>query len=638
MNNKALVVRISLALALAVLVGCSKSPTEPKQTPTNPVPPVPVTTFSVSVTASPGALTVGGATSSTITVTVVRSDTGTPPPDGTSVTLTTTLGEFGNVGSGLKTVTLQLVGGRAQAVLFPGAQAGTATLQAKVQIAGGAGTGTTAVAINQAATFFIGSVNPSVGSPQGGDQVDVLGGGFVGPVRVTFNGAAATVLSVSATRIRVIVPSAAAAGVTVGVGQSAPVSVGVTINVNQTGTASDNLPNAFTYSFGGTIDQPQVFSVTPSTGTNDGGTRVTINGTGFSSPVQVFFEGASPKVSLEASVVSVSPTQIVVLSPPARGFGNVLGNTAVDIRVKNLNSGFETTAVGAFRYGSKVLITSFGPGELEWNDTTTLITIQGQGFASPVAAGIAGVAAHVVSVSGTEVVVQSPGVVPTSCTDVTGGVSVVNINTGDGDNTSTHGLNFIYRVPKTAVTSIHPTMGPPAGGTPVTITGNGLQGAVRVQFGDQTASASPGAGGTIVATTPAFSGTPATKTCTLGNGTQGTQQTDTAVDVKITNLDTTCTDTLPKAFVYQTATGCTPPPATPPVASFQFGIVGHTATFTDTSTGNPTTWAWTFGDGGTSTMQNPMHTYAAAGTYVVKLTVSNTAGTSAPSTQTVTIM
>ena len=30
--------------------------------------------------------------------------------------------------------------------------------------------------------------------------------------------------------------------------------------------------------------------------------------------------------------------------------------------------------------------------------------------------------------------------------------------------------------------------------------------------------------------------------------------------------------------------------------------------FTDASTGNIATWAWTFGDGGTSTLQNPIHT------------------------------
>ena len=48
--------------------------------------------------------------------------------------------------------------------------------------------------------------------------------------------------------------------------------------------------------------------------------------------------------------------------------------------------------------------------------------------------------------------------------------------------------------------------------------------------------------------------------------------------------------------------------------------------FNDNSTNSPTSWAWDFGDGNTSTMQNPSHTYAAAGTYNVCLTATNSAG------------
>jgi PGF-pre-PGF domain-containing protein len=42
-------------------------------------------------------------------------------------------------------------------------------------------------------------------------------------------------------------------------------------------------------------------------------------------------------------------------------------------------------------------------------------------------------------------------------------------------------------------------------------------------------------------------------------------------------------------------------------------------TFTDTSLGTPTRWTWRFGDGSTSTLQNPDHTYARAGTFQVEL-------------------
>lgn len=46
---------------------------------------------------------------------------------------------------------------------------------------------------------------------------------------------------------------------------------------------------------------------------------------------------------------------------------------------------------------------------------------------------------------------------------------------------------------------------------------------------------------------------------------------------------------------------------------------GGTFSFTDATVPTPASWAWNFGDGGTSTSQNPTHTYAIAGTYNVKL-------------------
>jgi len=52
--------------------------------------------------------------------------------------------------------------------------------------------------------------------------------------------------------------------------------------------------------------------------------------------------------------------------------------------------------------------------------------------------------------------------------------------------------------------------------------------------------------------------------------------------------------------------------------------IGDTVTFTDTSSGSPTSWDWDFGDSSThATTQTATHTYTAAGTYHVKLTVTN---------------
>ncbi len=55
-------------------------------------------------------------------------------------------------------------------------------------------------------------------------------------------------------------------------------------------------------------------------------------------------------------------------------------------------------------------------------------------------------------------------------------------------------------------------------------------------------------------------------------------------------------------------------------------VDGAPVAFSDQSSGNPTSWTWNFGDGGTSTAQNPTHTYSDPGRYDVTLTVSNSAG------------
>jgi PKD repeat protein len=56
------------------------------------------------------------------------------------------------------------------------------------------------------------------------------------------------------------------------------------------------------------------------------------------------------------------------------------------------------------------------------------------------------------------------------------------------------------------------------------------------------------------------------------------------------------------------------------------GIVPLTVTFNDTSTGSPVAWNWSFGDGNTSALQNPVFTYTIPGDYTVALNASNTEG------------
>lgn len=91
-------------------------------------------------------------------------------------------------------------------------------------------------------------------------------------------------------------------------------------------------------------------------------------------------------------------------------------------------------------------------------------------------------------------------------------------------------------------------------------------------------------------------------------------------------------------FKFSTCGGS--PGNTPPSASFTFTCTDLTCTFTDTSTdsdGSVVAWNWGFGDSGTSSTQNPSHTYAAGGTYSVSLTVTDNGGATNTSTQNVTV-
>lgn len=549
-----------LALGLAILAGCqSDSPTEPSGGGTiTPKPPVAPITTTVSVTANPPQITTGSTSPVTITVDVRRSD-GTVPPDQTPVTLTTTLGELGSLGGGQTTATLQLVNGRAQTILFPGTTIGQAIVRAEA-----AGTsGFTTVQIGQGATFFIASINPSVGSPQGGEEVTIQGGGFQSPVRVTFNGTAAQVLSVSSDRIRVRTPSAVAAGIpTIPVGETRPVSVTVTIKVNEAGQTQDTLPNGFIYAQGGGIVQPQVFSVSPSSGSNDGGTTVQIIGDGFEAPVQVFFGQGTAATNfngVEATVTSVTRTRITAITPAARGFGQNNLNQQVNILVKNLNTGFNTVGSQLFKYGSQVLITSMGPGSGPASGGT-LVTLHGQGFDEPVAVSLGGIGQFVVSVTGTEIVFRTVGINVGSCppngiVTVTG-VGVTNIETGDS---ATANLGFNYTVPAPIIIGVSPQSG--GAGSSVVISGRDFAQDVQVLFGDATNGSAAavtnqtfGTTDTITVTvpTPPSNFTFRTQACdssdadTLANGTQGV---GTTITVNVRSLDGSgCVATLSNAF------------------------------------------------------------------------------------------
>jgi PKD repeat protein len=66
-----------------------------------------------------------------------------------------------------------------------------------------------------------------------------------------------------------------------------------------------------------------------------------------------------------------------------------------------------------------------------------------------------------------------------------------------------------------------------------------------------------------------------------------------------------------------------------PTAAFTSPANQLDVSFTDVSTGSPTSWLWDFGDGNSDTSQNATHTYGADGTYWVCLTTTNACGSTA---------
>jgi PKD repeat protein len=86
--------------------------------------------------------------------------------------------------------------------------------------------------------------------------------------------------------------------------------------------------------------------------------------------------------------------------------------------------------------------------------------------------------------------------------------------------------------------------------------------------------------------------------------------------------------------------GGSPTPNAPPNASFTYSCSGLTCAFTSTSSDSDGTivgHAWNFGDGTSSTAQNPSKTYSAAGTFSVMLSVTDNDSASSSATQSVTV-
>ncbi len=648
------VVRTVCLVALAAMLGAcdADSPTEPTQTPNAPLPTSATTGFAISVGVSPNSVVLGEGTTVQVTVVARRTDTNELMTRGSTAVLSTTNGTLTNEAGNSVGTTVNLVfglNGTALATLTGVVE--EAVVRAQIEQS----TGQATVRVNEAPTvtpFSLIQASPNFGPPAGGTEVRIEGTGFSLPTEVVFGGIAVPVLSVSSSVIRVRSPQIELAS-----GQNRTVSISVSVNVGEELAASGTLSGGFTYTRNPSPTIPKIISVTPTSGPNEGGTRVTIFGEAFGSEVQVFFGSSS---LVEATVLDLTPSRILVVTPSATGPNSGVQNSVVTVRVRDLRSGFEASLAGAFQYGGGDMeITAISPGEGFYLGGT-LVTIFGTGgFEAPVAVTFGGAAQQVVSVSGTEIVARAVPV-EVGCGGRSGASSVVNIETGQQ---FLNGPSFTYRTAAPALDSVSPesfTVDVDTGvvsGGPLTVFGSGFDrqsdppGAtidgvssplVRVTSIDPNPLyAGHGIGDRLSVDLPVYQGSFGTESCMIG-GETGERFAATDVIVAVTSNCGTDSRTVSGTITYlpsDTTCRAQPVAAFAP-GGFDFDAATNTLTILDGST-NADSVEVDFGDL-TATETGPpgsmfVHLYMEAGTFTVKLTAFNDQG-SASITRVVTVV
>jgi Domain of unknown function (DUF1929)/IPT/TIG domain/Glyoxal oxidase N-terminus len=166
------------------------------------------------------------------------------------------------------------------------------------------------------------SISPNSGAASGGTSVTITGTGFLSGATVSLGGTGATGVSVVNSSTITATTAAHSAGA-------------VTVAVTNTDSQSGSLANGYTY----VNPAPTVASITPAAGTANGGTAVTITGTGFLSGATVSFGGAA------ATNVAVGKSTSITATSPAHAAGTVdIVVTNTDARNGSLANGYTYTS------------------------------------------------------------------------------------------------------------------------------------------------------------------------------------------------------------------------------------------------------------------------------------------------------
>lgn len=170
---------------------------------------------------------------------------------------------------------------------------------------------------NEVLTPRVSTATPNSGPVVGGTRVTIIGDGFQAPVQVLFGTAEARVITVNFSEIIVESPAARDTAPNGSGTVTGPVDI-IVRNINS--ATSVTLSSGFNYK-----NAVQITAVGPTEGIFTGGTRVSIDGTGFVAPVAVVIGG------IAAQPISVSGTKIIALTSGAvvTGCADVTGPTSV---------------------------------------------------------------------------------------------------------------------------------------------------------------------------------------------------------------------------------------------------------------------------------------------------------------------
>jgi hypothetical protein len=236
--------------------------------------------------------------------------------------------------------------------------AGTGTVDVSVTTPNGTSSVVSADQFTYNPAPAVTGLSPDSGPEAGATPEAISGSGFGGATAVYFGSTSVAFTVNSNSSISATSPA--------GTG-----TVDVTV-VTPNGTSATTAADQYTYNA-----PPAVTGLTPSDGPEDGGTAVTIHGTGFSGATAVYF-GSAP-----VAPDSVSASSITATSPAGTG--------TVDVTVVTPNGTSATTAADQYTYDAPPTVDAVSPDTgLEAGGDS--VTITGSGFAGATAVDFGGVA------------------------------------------------------------------------------------------------------------------------------------------------------------------------------------------------------------------------------------------------------